>query len=297
MDELQLIIQHTAELLSNSSGELSARLKQRLNLLLKSQGHNVLDEAKFGCRKFTDFLQGPLGDHVKLDWPVGAGDVRVTLRHDVFPARHKPASREGRSTLDRSTALRSDVWQAFTNPDNNRKRFYNRVTHRVIHFIEGVDHDYHRLVDNKPDDFIEIVQIPVEVHKAWMGEFLDLAGFSDNERAPLQALLDSTYSSDVNAAFTRALGNREQQWRQMRTLKISEKVQAWAVEHNISPDKLSNKPVPASASASDHPAATAGSILTPRQQAIRLLELMSDEDILTSAIPVLLNSVLSKSKF
>jgi hypothetical protein len=274
MDELQLIIQHTAELLSNSSGELSARLKQRLNLLLKSQGHNVLDEAKFGCRKFTDFLQGPLGDHVKLDWPVGAGDVRVTLRHDVFPARHKPASREGRSTLDRSTALRSDVWQAFTNPDNNRKRFYNRVTH-----------------------FIEIVQIPVEVHKAWMGEFLDLAGFSDNERAPLQALLDSTYSSDVNAAFTRALGNREQQWRQMRTLKISEKVQAWAVEHNISPDKLSNKPVPASASASDHPAATAGSILTPRQQAIRLLELMSDEDILTSAIPVLLNSVLSKSKF
>ncbi|MNG11826.1 hypothetical protein D3C84_953940 [compost metagenome] len=114
---------------------------------------------------------------------------------------------------------------------------------------------------------------------------------------PLQALVNSTYSSDVNAAFTKALGDRELQWRQMRTLKISERIQAWAVEHNINPDNLSIQPAATSAPVVERPATPSGSILSPRQQAIRLLELMSDEEIQKSAIPVLLNSVLSKSKF
>lgn len=297
MDELQLITRIVIELVSNSSGELSARLKQRLNATLKSQGQPVLDERKYGCRKFADFLKGPLGDYVKLAWPEGSGDVRVTLKHDVAPVRHKPANRESRAKVARPTALRSDVWQAFTNPDITRKRFYNLITNRVIHFVEGVDHDYHRLVDSKPADYVEIVQIPVEAHRAWMREFLELAGVTPGERVPLLALVDSTYSSDVNAAFTKALGHRELEWRQLRTLKISEKIRAWAVEHNINPDNLSIQSTPGSASALERPSSASGGILSPRQQAIRLLELMSDEEILTSAIPVLLNSVLSKSKF
>jgi hypothetical protein len=297
MDELQLITRIIIELISNSSGELSARLKQRLNATLISQGHPGLDEKKYGCRKFADFLKGPLGEYVRLEWPEGSGDVRVTLKRDVAPTRQKLVSRESRAKVDRPTALRSDVWQAFTNPDTSRKRFYNLVTNRVIHFVEGVDHDYHLLVDSKPADFVEIIQIPVDAHRAWMREFLKLAAVTPGELVPLQALVNSTYSSDVNAAFTKALGDRELQWRQMRTLKISERIQAWAVEHNINPDNLSIQPAATSAPVVERPATPSGSILSPRQQAIRLLELMSDEEILKSAIPVLLNSVLSKSKF
>lgn len=297
MDELQLITRIIIELISNSSGELSARLKQRLNATLISQGHPSLDEKKYGCRKFADFLKGPLGEYVRLEWPEGSGDVRVTLKRDVAPTRQKLVSRESRAKVDRPTALRSDVWQAFTNPDTSRKRFYNLVTNRVIHFVEGVDHDYHLLVDSKPADFVEIIQIPVDAHRAWMREFLELAAVTPGELVPLQALVNSTYSSDVNAAFTKALGDRELQWRQMRTLKISERIQAWAVEHNINPDNLSIQPAATSAPIVERPATPSGSILSPRQQAIRLLELMSDEEILKSAIPVLLNSVLSKSKF
>ncbi len=297
MDELQLIIQVVTKLLSDSSSEPSARLKQRINATLKMQGYLGLDEKKFGCRKFSDFLKGPLGDHVRLEWPEGSGDVWVTLRHDSAILRQKPAIRESRTKVDRSTALRSDVWQAFTNPDSTRKRFYNRLTNQVVHFVADAGESYQKLVESKPTDFLEIAQIPADVHRTWMREFLELAGVSAGELVPLQALLDSTYSSDVNAAFTKALGDRELQWRQMRTLKISEKIQAWAVEHNINPDSLSNQPAVVGALDSTRPAKPKVDILSPRQQAIRLLELMSDEEILISAIPVLLDSVLSKSKF
>lgn len=298
MDELQLTTRIIIELVSNSSSELGARLKQRLNATLISQGYPALDEKKYGCRKFADFLKGPLGEYVRLEWPEGSGDVRVTLKRDVAPARQISAVKEKRAKVDRPTALRSDVWQAFTNPDPSRKRFYNLVSNRVIHFVEGEDDNYHRLVDSRPGEFVEIVQIPVEIHREWMREFLELAAVTPGELVPLQALVDSTYSSDVNAAFTKALGDRELQWRQMRTLKISERIQAWAVEHNVNPDNLSLQPAATtSVPVVERPVIPSGSILSPRQQAIRLLELMSDEEILKFAIPVLLNSVLSKSKF
>ncbi|MEQ9725389.1 hypothetical protein ABRP29_07090 [Pseudomonas sp. WHRI 8822A] len=297
MDELQVITRIIIELISNSSGELSARLKQRLNATLISQGRPALDEKRFGFRKFADFLKGPLGEYVKLEWPQGSGDVRVTLKHDVAPAPQRPVSRERRAKVDRPTALRSDVWQAFTNPDTSRKRFYNLITNRVIHYVEGANDDYQQLVESQPADFIEIVQIPEEAHRAWMREFLNLATVASDDLVTLQALVGSAYSSDLNAAFTKTLGDRGLQWRQMRTLKISERIQAWAVEHNIDPDNLSIQPTATKGPVLDRPAAPSGSIMSPRQQAVRLLELMSDEEILNSAIPVLLNSVLSKSKF
>ena len=124
-----------------------------------------------------------------------------------------------------------------------------------------------------------------------MREFLGLLALPEPEKVALEGLIAAGYSSGANAAFTKALDGREQEWRKMRTLKVTERIQAWATQHSVKLEALST-----SKYANDAPVPTpkAPALLTSRQQAIKLLALMSDEDIARVAIPVLLSSVLSK---
>lgn len=285
MDELANIKQLILQLLTSSPHEFCARLKQRLNRLLIAQGGMAFDESKFGSKKFSDFLSDHLEDRIVLEKPVGAGDIRVSLKPSITRSGVMLPKRE------HAFAIRSDIWQAFTNPDARRKRFFNRSTGLVTHFVEGAEGDFRQLLDAAPHDYAEIEFIPPAVQQEWMREFLGLLDLPDSERAALEGLIAVGYSSSVNAAFTKALDAREQEWRKMRTLKVTERIQAWATQHSVKLEELSARKQTGDATPSvpETPA-----LLTSRQQAIKLLALMSDEDIAKVAIPVLLSSVLSK---
>ncbi|CAH0648117.1 MULTISPECIES: UPF0158 family protein [Pseudomonas] len=294
MDDLQHILQLIHELLSDQPYELSARLKQRLNIALIERGMSPLDQNSYGCKKFSEFLLTHMGDRIEIARPEVSGDLRISLKRDRAQARAKAISVEAKPKQDHTILMRSDVWQAFTNPDSNRKRYFDKVSHKILHFLKEGDEDYKAKLAERPQDFIEIEWIPASQQLAWMAEFLDLINLPVAERAPLQQLIEATYSSKVNAAFTKALGDREQEWRQMRTLKIAQWIQAWAVKHDVKPEELNLAATPA-ASCPPQPDAKA-TVMSSREQALRLLERMSDEDIAQYAIPVLLSSVLSKSQ-
>lgn len=298
MDDLQITLELICELLSKVPFELSARLKQRLNLALIQRGLVPLDERRYNCRKFSDFLQIHLADKIVLQRPDSSGDIRVSIKGEPTPSRAWSTPGEQRSEQDRAIIFRSDVWQAFINPDGTRKRYFNRLTHQVLHFVEGSGDSYQQKLEDRPDDYLSIDWVPVATHKQWMAGFLDLIQLSDAERRPLQVLINSDYSSNLNAAFTKALGAREQEWRKMRTLKINQWIQAWTVKNNVSMDDLIIRSVDREP-ASGLPAPSQREpeqVMTPRDQAIRLLGLMSDDDIIKIAIPTLLGSVLSRSQ-
>jgi hypothetical protein len=294
MDELAHAKQLILQLLSTVSFEYCARLKQRLNSNLASQGLPVFNELKYGSKKFSQFLATQFDDRLILEKPIGLGDIRVSLNHPL-PGTAHVGSTGFASKREQLMAIRSDIWQAFTNPDEKRKRYLNRITSEVVHFIEDAQDEFQQKVQAAPQSYIEIEFIPAATLQEWMHEFLDLLGLPATERAPLESLIASEYSSSVNAAFTKALGSREQEWRKIRTLKVAERIKAWATQHNIKHENLSLQ---------RHSEVTQPTtsvevqvrVLTPRQQATKLLERMSDEDILTVAIPVLLSSVLSKSQ-
>ncbi|MGU0630934.1 UPF0158 family protein [Pseudomonas aeruginosa] len=292
MDELAHIKQLILQLLASKPYEFCARLKQRLNHLLIAQGGAAFDERKFGSKKFSEFLLAHLEDRLNLEKPVGSGDIRVSLKPSI--ARAIPASAPA-PKREQPLTIRSDVWQAFTNPDAKRKRYFNRTTGTVLHFVEGIKDEFQQQLESAPHDYAEIEFIPPATQQEWMREFLGLLDLPTADQTALESLIAAGYSSSVNAAFTKALDTREQEWRKMRTLKITERIQAWATQHSVKLEELSTRKhtgdtLP-SVSATETPA-----LLTPRQQAAKLLELMSDEDIAKIAIPVLLSSVLSKSQ-
>lgn len=295
MDELAHVKQLIIHLLSTGSFEYGARLKQRLNISLEAQGRPAFDQRKYDSKKFSQFLIAQLADRLALERPDASGDIRVSLKHPV-PRTHAAGATPA-SKHETTATIRSDIWQAFTNPDQQRKRFFHRATGDVVHFIEGAQSEFELAVQATPQHFAEIDFISAQTHKEWMSEFVEWLNLPAPERAPLDGLIAMEYSSSVNAAFTKALGEREQEWRKIRTLKVTERIKAWATQHHVKHDDLMlHRQVHAGSSpvaASTEPAAPT---MTPRQQAIRLLEKMSDEDILTVAIPVLLSNVLSKSQ-
>lgn len=288
MDELALIKQLILQLLASTPHEFCARLKQRLNQLLIAQGGTAFDESKFGSKKFSSFLSDHLEDRLSLERPVGAGDIRVSLKPSIA---RLSATNIAAPKREQSLAIRSDVWQAFTNPDARRKRFFNRATGVVLHFVEGADGEFQQHLDAAPHDYAEIEFIPPAIQQEWMREFLGLLDLQEAERAALEGLIAVGYSSSVNAVFTKALDAREQEWRKMRTLKVTERIQAWATQHSIKLEQLSARKLETEVAP---PAPEVPSLLTSRQQAAKLLALMSDEEIARIAIPVLLSSVLSK---
>lgn len=295
MDELAHVKQLIIQLLSTDSFEYGARLKQRLNITLESLGRPAFDQRKYGSKKFSQFLATHLDDRLAFERPDATGDIHVSLKHPAPRAHAVGASSASRP--ETTATIRSDIWQAFTNPDQQRKRFFHRATGEVVHFLEGMQSEFEQAVQATPQHFAEIDFISAQTHKEWMSEFVEWLNLPEPERAPLDGLIAMEYSSSVNAAFTKALGEREQEWRKIRTLKVTERIKTWATQHHVKHDDLMlHRQVQGGSSSTATPAEPSTPTMTPRQQAARLLEMMSDEDILTVAIPVLLSNVLSKSQ-
>lgn len=291
MEDVKFYEQRILALLHATPHELCARLKQRLNQSLIREGYPVLNVRDYGFRKFAEFLRARLGDHVELTWPPSKGDVTVSLKTSAVPdCASNPVSREQLSSI------RTDVWQAFTNPDVRRKRFFNKIDHRIIHFVEGSNDEYAERWRLNQQDYVEIDVLTGEIQVGWMRDFVVLLGEGAPDPQAVESLLSSPYSTGVNTAFTKLLGGRAEEWRKIRTLKIGEHIASWATQNSISTDDLrpnaKRKPLEPGAVAS----AALLPVLTIREQAIKLLERMSEDEIARVAIPVLLGSVLSRSQ-
>lgn len=295
MDNANFTKQLLLQLLSERSPELGARLKQRLNHEFISRGLGRFDEKAYGYLKFSDFLEGTFGDTLSIERQRDVGDIQVTIR----TYNNKPASSSATSSKIEPSSLprmRNEVWQAFSNPDPRRKRFLNKITGAVCHYLESEPGSAVRNeVERTPDNFEEIQPVDGETQIQWMKEYLDTINLPPKEKAAIERLIGYSYSSDLNAAFSRALGNQGAGWRRYRTRGIISRIEAWAKERNVSFETLKSQHKRENSITES--AATGPAPHSPRSQASKLMEILDDDDIARVVLPTLLTLVLVKSRY
>jgi len=288
MHEPTHIAQLLTQLLSEKSPEFGARLKQRLNTLLASSGQGYFDEKSHGYKKFSDFLTRAYGEVFSIERQGSSGDILVSLRH-LPVAKHKPAT-----SVSQQPRIRNDIWQAFSNPDPERKRFLNKTTMLVSHFIQGESSVVKTEIEQNQEQFLEIEPINAQTQIEWMRGFIDTIRITPSEKSALEAIINEPYSSGVNATFSRALGVNGAAWRSFRTGQVISRMKSWASVHNVQFDKLCFSKCQEESSVTSNQ--TNQIELSSRQKAMKLLELLSDDDISRLVIPTLLSTILIKSR-
>lgn len=282
--DVSQVSQLLKQLLEAHSPEVGARLKQRLNALLVGQGLGPFDERAFGFRKFGDFLQKTQTEILKVD-RTESTDIIVSL----VGASASPVQIMRPAVETDQAAIRSDVWQAFTNHNIQRKRFLNKETFAVKHFIENDQSSASHEVAENRDKFIEIQPIPGNEQLDWMREYLSTVPLQAADKTPLEAMTEQPYTSSLNSAFTRALGEKGEGWRHFRTHRVTEAIERWASLHGVSLDYLRKPAVQTHADGKAVPKESA------RARALKLLQLISEEDIAKVVMPVLVTTVLIRT--
>jgi hypothetical protein len=280
----KLVVDLLKQELEARSPQLAATLKQRLNIRLQEQHLGLLDERQLGFKKFQDFLDSQL-DWLEITRPTGSGDITVALRNVT-------------GAQPTSAPIRSDVWQAFTNPDKGRKRFFRLKDRAIHHFVAGENSTPARQIAESPQEYIEITPIEGSQQQNWMTDFLATLAVSAPEIATYEAMVKQPYSSAVNVFFTRALGEHAQSWREIRTKRVTESIDNWAATNNVSLEALRSSERPSSAPVPAEPSALTPKTNTAsaRQQLTKLVELVSDDDINQVILPLVLSTILIRSK-
>lgn len=291
--------------------ELGARLKQRLKAAYTANGYGVFDEKALGFRKFAEYLEKVHGNLVSLDRPSEKpGDILVHLKYSSSLVRAVQMGTAIQAAPTYTRSIRTAVWQAFANPDPLRKRFFD-PDGKVVHYLENSNSHAQQMVEAAPQLYVPIVPASQETQSSWMREFLENLSIPAAEKSPLDQMINEPYSSALNATFTRALGPHGQAWSQFRTEKVTSIIRHWAHEHNVDSELLYSRPsmapsteLPSAAAAVTTTTAAAAlslpqatpPVASPREQVIKLLDLLSDDDLERLVLPTLLSTIMIKSR-
>lgn len=263
--------------------EPAARLKQRLTAAYLAEGLGPFDPKAAGFKRFKDYLRAH-ADLVTLDEGQG-GDMVVSLRSGT----PNPAAQDAAfSTL---VAVRGEVWLAFSNPDEHRLRYLDRTTGRVIHFTSDSSERDKAAADS---NLVQIDPAPGPMQSQWMKDFLEQSNSAELTALPLSSFVETDYRSSVNAAFTRALGRYADDWRTYRTARMLEHIKSWAAQAGIPMSSLTA--IPDKRSVAGISEVHSNKSMSVRERAIRLLDGLTDEELRSTAIPVLLATLMVKSK-
>lgn len=293
---LEQATQLLKQILATRSPELGARLKQRLNASLREQGRPPFNEMVLGHKGFQSFLEKSQSAWLQVTKPTdnASGDILVALK-GADPSVSAELQSANSEPLPR---FRNEVWQAFTNPDSMRKRYIDRLTLQVLHFKVGDKSPEELAHASAPGQFIEITFIAGDVQRAWMEAFLNAVPIVGDERKTYESMLSAPYSSAMNAAFTRSLGSKHQEpWREFRTTRVTAAISSWATQHALPiRNLLRQNTTDAKQVASDAAPRSKAPLDSSRRDALALLELLSDHEVKSIVLPVLLSTMLLRSR-
>lgn len=287
------------DLLKQTSPERAARLKQRLNTALVAGGFDRFDEKSFGSKRFKDFLEKHLCSDVVLALPEGPGDIQVSLRRNIAPAViTPPESKQSEvAKIADKPVVRPDVWQAFVNQDLERKRFFDKVEGRVVHFRSGEPASVKNAVEATPGNYAEIVPIPADLQVDWFKSFLQKNPPHIHAVAEvIQKLLDENLGTQVLDSISQMLGPNTESWRAQRTRLIYSKIVSWCEEHGIDVAMISSRPKPLIAESTAVDDAVVPPPSSVRKQAQAILDSLPDADIAQIVLPILVSTVLVKAR-
>lgn len=276
------IAQYLKLILQKKSPEFGSRLKVLLNQYLRDSQLEQFDEAALGYRKFTQYLSIVHADLVEVVKPSGSGDVLVTLRRNI----------DGKDdNVDiTSIALRNDVWRAFTFQDLSRKRFLNKETNKVLHFKEDEDSEEKKLFEAGEQNFVKIVPV-TDIQKKWMSEFADSLPIKDKITENLESLLVDQDLNQVLSNFKTLLGSYSNQWLNFRKTKIVDYIKQWCNDNSVSFDLLCRISDKKYLERNSSQASISTSSANARVIVAKLLDLVSEEDISSNVIPMILGII------
>jgi hypothetical protein len=247
--------------------------------------------------KFSAFLAAN-SDLVEVVRPDSVGDVTVHLKA-------APHADDG----TRLSRLPTDLWHAFSNPDQRRRRYLNRATGRVVHFLPESEDDLDRRLAAEVSgdkNYVEVAYPTAFRQSSWMHEFLGSTNIPDQIRATCTHLANVPYSSSVNTAFTIALREYGTTYRHFRFSRVMEAVKEWAERHGVD---LVLDMFTAATSEIRPPAATAPTTLIPgpvadehapasdaRKQLHALIDLLDEQELSHVLIPLSSISRLAKKR-
>lgn len=299
MSNMQPIISRLLVQILSQSSQPGARLKQRLNQALVANGYMGLNEKYLGYKKFARYLESEHCDTVVVIRPDGIGDVTVSLRSQ----KSVPYIDTNQTPL---RSIRNDFWQAFVNPDPNRVRFFDKTTDRIEHFPVTSENLPKVEEYRSNDSYVEITPIPGDKHNDWMRDFLSTQDLSDAEKSTLEAIASEDYSSKTNNMFVRSLGgHRSHAWKNFRASHVIETILRWTAESGINQSVIYTHQGTNKANCSREPSkheldaqSLSGNThqLRPKAQVLKLLDLLSEEDIARVVIPTLLSTIMIKSR-
>lgn len=291
-------------LLSEQTHELGARLMQRIKAVFSSRGLPDFEPKKEGYPKFSVYLERLHGDIARVVRIPGESDVHV-FKKSHSSSLHLIQQTPVSQTIKQNVVIRSNVWQAFLNPDVLRKRFFNKKTKDIIHFIPYQDTVEEGEVNANPSICVEILPIPGPEQLSWMREFLSSTPINEPEKQVITAQIGDKYSSALNATFINSLGAYSTLWRKHRIPRIINHIQAWAEKNGIPfsdlcvSGTLHTSPVKEEEESMENAMMDMCSqteALPPRRLAHKLLDLMTENDIALMVLPTMMNTLLFKSR-
>lgn len=238
MDHSQVARELLQQLLASGT-QRGALLKSLLVREFARRTGTDFGTAFWNYPKFSSFLLAN-SDLVDVLRPSGPGDVIVRLKQENWTP--VPEMRQNGATNDVSFNLPKPLWHAFTNPDPKRRRFFHRLMHNVVHYVEGSTTDPNgRIAASVRGDrnYVEIVPVTAEQQNQWMKEFVRGAPIPADKKPVIDSLLNVPFTSQLNATFLTALGELREKWGQSRALHVRQHVEQWANQNGITLDDLS----------------------------------------------------------
>jgi hypothetical protein len=239
-DERTTLARHVLiEILRENGPQLGAKLKVRLSATLGRRLGLPPDQWHRLIPRLSNFLAAH-SDLVEVQRPAGPGDIRVSLR---------PDSSQALTAEIEPTRIwyRPDVWTAVVNPDRQRRRFFHRRNHELVHFVDqGLtppNPELARRVAGDPS-FVEIRFADADTQNRWMREFLETTPLiSEAHKRIARHFVEVPFDSSLNVAFAAALGPHAEAWKRFRARKVDDQISNWARTNGIDLEALKTFPI------------------------------------------------------
>jgi hypothetical protein len=246
MQDQTLLRALLSEILLSSGPQKGARLASELRREYELRTGQRFSLKQWGHSRFVDLLE-EFRDCVEITRPDGPGDIDVTLRVGIdSDHRHRAKDEDVSGAATPTSRLPFPIWQAFVNPDPNRRRFFNRRTRAVAHYVENspeqVDAYARTRVQAWGEFAVPIQFISAETQRSWMIDHLTSITVSEQTRSALERLVRDEYTSAVNAIFSKGLGPAGSAWRVKRTCQVVQHIRNWASENQIDVNDLFREP-------------------------------------------------------
>jgi hypothetical protein len=246
------------QILKENGPLLGSKLKVRLTAVL-GQELGVPREAWHSLVPRLSHFLAANSDLVEIHRS-GAGDIHVSLRDR---ARNTSTAEAGATKV----WYRPEVWKAFVNPDPDRRRFFHRHTHELVHLLMqpsgGPDSPLAERV-SKDSEFVPIEFADAETQQGWLREFLDTTPLiSESHKRVARHFLELPFDTSINAAFAASLGPHGDAWKRFRAKKLDDFITAWAQRNGV--DSPALKRLPPKREDTERTTAAEGAVLNPPQ--------------------------------